>query len=373
MADLRIVGLTKAFRGAPILRGVDLAVSSGSLVAILGASGSGKTTLLRLLSGFERADSGTIEIGGRRAAGPGVHVPPERRRVGYVAQEGALFPHLTVGENVVFGLSRAQRRDQAKAEALLESVGLPASYANRAPQQLSGGEQQRVALARALAPAPTLVLLDEPFSALDAALRLETRRAVAGALAAAGATALLVTHDQSEALSMGLQVAVLRDGVLAQVASSEELYRRPVDAALAQFVGEAVLLPGIASAGVAGCALGRLPVARPVADGPVEVMVRPEQIRSDPSPRIGAVKARVVGITYFGHDASVQMSLEADATLVQVRVAGHMAPQPGAEAWLSVEGVVMAYRGSAPFAGGEAPLASGKPVPTKQRLSIVTN
>ena len=215
------------------------------------------------------------------------------------------------------------------------------------------------------------MLLDEPFSALDAALRLETRQAVAAALAAAGATALLVTHDQSEALSMGMEVAVLRNGVLAQVAPPEELYRRPVDAALAQFVGAAVLLPGVASAGFADCALGRLALARPGADGPVEVMVRPEQIRLEPVARIGAVKAKVLAITYFGHDASVEMSLEADTMPVTVRVAGHMAPRPGTEAWLSVEGVVMAYPRSAPLV--PIPLASGKPPANQQRAITATN
>ena len=175
-----------------------------------------------------------------------------------MTQEGSLFPHLTVAANVVFGLPRRERRDRFRAEAILESVGLPASYASRGPHELSGGEQQRVALARALAPQPKLVLLDEPFSALDASLRIETRQAVAAILQAAGATALLVTHDQSEALSMGREVAVLRDGVLAQVAPPEDLYRQPADAALAQFVGEAALLPGVIAAGFATCALGRL-------------------------------------------------------------------------------------------------------------------
>jgi iron(III) transport system ATP-binding protein len=343
MADLAISKLAKSFAGIPILRGVDLAVNSGDLVAILGASGSGKTTLLRLLGGFERADSGTIEIDGQAVSGPAVHVPPEKRRIGYVAQEGALFPHLTVAENVMFGLPRSERRDQRKLEALLESVGLKASYANRAPHELSGGEQQRVALARALAPGPKLVLLDEPFSSLDAALRVETRQAIADALSAAGATALLVTHDQAEALSMGRQVAVLRDGVIAQVAAPETVYRQPVDAALAQFVGEAVLLSGVAKDGFASSALGRSPLARAVPDGPVEVMIRPEQIRLGFRTHPDAVPAKILAVTFYGHDASVLVGLEGEAAKIRTRVSGHSAPQPGAEAWLSVEGAVMAY------------------------------
>jgi iron(III) transport system ATP-binding protein len=356
MADVRIAGLSKSFRGTPVLRGVDLVVPSGALFAILGASGSGKTTLLRLVSGFERADSGAIEIDGRQVSGPGVHVPPERRQVGYVSQEGSLFPHLSVAANVVFGLPRFQRRDRLKAEALLESVGLPASYAQRGPHELSGGEQQRVALARALAPAPKLVLLDEPFSALDAALRIETRQAVAAILEAAGATALLVTHDQSEALSMGRQVAVLRDGALAQVAAPEKLYRQPADAALAQFVGEAVLLPGLAAGGKATCALGRLQLALPAPDGPVEVMVRPEQIRFEPRTNAGAVKAKVLAVTYYGHDASITLSLDVGGALVTTRLAGHMAPQQGAQVWLSVEGGVMAYPRSPPHLQNKSPV-----------------
>jgi iron(III) transport system ATP-binding protein len=343
MADLRIAGLTKSFAGALILRGVDLSVKSGALIAILGASGSGKTTLLRLLSGFERADAGIIEIDGQIVSGPGVHVPPERRRIGYVAQEGALFPHLTVAENVMFGLARSHRRDRPKVESLLESVGLKASFATRAPHELSGGEQQRVALARALAPAPKLVLLDEPFSSLDAALRAETRQAIADALSGAGATALLVTHDQSEALSMGREVAVLRDGVLAQVAAPEILYRQPVDAALAQFVGEAALLPGFAKEGFVTCALGRLPLALPTPDGPVDVMIRPEQIRLGTRTNLDAAQARVLAVTYYGHNASVLVALDGDATKIRTRVSGHNAPQPGADVWLSVEGAVMAY------------------------------
>ena len=355
MADVRLSALTKSFGGTPILRGVDLAVPSGALFAILGASGSGKTTLLRLLSGFERADSGTIEIDGRQVSGLGVHLAAERREIGYVTQEGSLFPHLTVAANVVFGLPRRERRDRFKAEAILESVGLPASYASRGPHELSGGEQQRVALARALAPRPKLVLLDEPFSALDASLRIETRQAVAAILKAKGATALLVTHDQSEALSMGREVAVLRDGVLAQVAPPEVLYRQPADAALAQFVGEAAIMPGVVAAGFADCSLGRLALARPAPDGPAEVMVRPEQIRLDLSPAPGGARAQVLAVTYYGHDASIVLALESGGEPVTARMAGHTAPHEGARVWLRVEGPVMAYPRAAPLLRVEDP------------------
>jgi iron(III) transport system ATP-binding protein len=375
MAEVRISGLTKAFGGTPILRGVDLAVPSGALFAILGASGSGKTTLLRLLSGFERADAGMIEIDGRQVSGPGVHLPPEKRQVGYVTQEGSLFPHLSVAANVLFGLRRSERRDRNKAEMLLETVGLPASYASRGPHELSGGEQQRVALARALAPRPKLVLLDEPFSALDASLRIETREAVAAILQAAGATALLVTHDQSEALSMGREVAVLRDGVLAQVAPPEVLYRQPTDAALAQFVGEAALLPGVVAAGFAACALGRLALARPAPDGPADVMVRPEQIRFESRARPGAAEGEVLAVTYYGRDASIAVALDAGAEPVTARVAGHMAPEQGARVWLSVEGPVMAYPRTAPLQSVEnlarAPAARSRTLPKRAFVPTV--
>jgi len=343
VARLFVNRLSKAYAGTQVLRGVDLEVAPGSLVAVLGASGSGKTTLLRLLSGFERADSGVIEIDGKVMSGPGVHVPPEKRRIGYVAQEGALFPHLSVADNVAFGLPRSERRDRAKVEALLANVGLPASYASRAPHQLSGGEQQRVALARALAPSPKLVLMDEPFSSLDAALRVETRQAVSAALAASGATALLVTHDQSEALAMGAEVAVLRGGVFAQMAAPEILYREPVDIAMARFVGEAVILPGTVKGGAAICALGRLPVTHAAADGPASVMLRPEQIRFLSKTTADAPRAKVTGVTFYGHDASVLLELEACAERVVSLVPGYRAPKPGEDVRLSVEGAVMAY------------------------------
>ena len=312
MATLSFAGLTKAFGGPPVLSGVDLEVEAGRLVAILGASGSGKTTLLRLLCGFERG--GWRHHRAERPAGLRPRparsggAPPHRlRRAG-----GRAVPASVGRRQHPVRLRRRARHVRGAAEDWLERVGLPASYASRPPHELSGGEQQRVALARALAPAPKLVLLDEPFSALDAALRVETRMAVVAALDSAGATALLVTHDQSEALSMGYRVAVLRQGLLVQVATPQALYRKPVDAELARFVGEAVLLDGMAELGMVTCALGRLAIAAGPSSGPVEVLVRPEQIRLEaldgrepgPGPR-----GRVCSDIFYGHDASIRLEL----------------------------------------------------------------
>ena len=223
-----------------------------------------------------------------------------------------------------------------------------------------------MALARALAPAPKLVLLDEPFSSLDTALRVETRRAVSAALVASGATTLLVTHDQSEALAMGLQVAVLRAGVIAQMATPEILYRQPVDAAMARFVGEAVILEGTVREGVAICGLGRLPVALPMPDGLVDVMARPEQIRLVARQTTETTRAKVLAVTFYGHDASVLLELEAGAERVMSLVPGYRAPRPGEEVRLFVEGAVMAYpRADKETARVEPSQPRGAQLPTK--------
>src|ERR1700723_238010 len=237
MRQVAVTGLQKAFGTHPVLTGVDLEVPAGSLTAILGPSGSGKTTLLRLLAGFERADSGTITIGDTLVDGPGTYVAPERRRIGYVPQEGSLFPHLTVEANVGFGLSARDRRG-GQAASMLEMVGL-GGLGRRYPHQLSGGQQQRVALARALAIEPALVLLDEPFASLDAHMRASVRADVQRICRGAGTTAILVTHDQDEALSMADRVAVLRDGRIVQYSAPQDLYTLPADPALARFIGDA--------------------------------------------------------------------------------------------------------------------------------------
>ncbi|MFY9968599.1 MAG: ABC transporter ATP-binding protein [Roseiarcus sp.] len=370
MTELAIAGLAKTLGARAVLRGLELTVESGGLLAILGASGSGKTTLLRCICGFERVDEGSIRIGGAIVAGGKTHVPPERRRVGYVAQEGALFPHLNVADNIAFGLPRRLRRERRRVDELLELVGLPRSYAARGPQQLSGGEQQRVALARALAPDPALVLLDEPFSSLDAALRAGTREAVTAALANAGATALLVTHDQAEALSIGRRVAVLRDGRLIQIATPEILYRQPVDAELARFVGEAVLLTGLASGGRVSCALGDLKLCAPAPDGPVEAMIRPEQIRLRSVGDATEARAEVVAVTFYGPDAEVRLSLSGaePALAFSARVPGYACPRPGDSVAIAVVGEVVAY--PRPEGGVEAgSVASQAPSPLPELIA----
>jgi len=349
MARLDIAGLTKLFGKSAGLRGIGFHVAAGELVAILGASGSGKTTLLRLIAGFERPDAGEIRLAHEIMASGTVFRRPEQRGIGYVAQEGALFPHLSVADNITFGLGRAQRRARHRVAELLALVGLPAPYADRAPQHLSGGEQQRVALARALAPNPKLLLLDEPFSALDAGLRAETRDAVAAAIRAAGATAILVTHDQEEALSMGQRVGVLQHGVLAQMSPPENLYRQPVSAGIADFVGDAVFLPGIAAEGWAHCALGAMPLAPSAlaedTAGPVTVMIRPEQIRITRDAALGGVPAMVTNVAFYGHEAMVTLSLKSalPAGEIMARVFSHAVPRQGGEVWLLVEGCVVAY------------------------------
>ena len=279
---LVVAGLAKAFGRTEVLRGLDLEVPAGSLTAVLGPSGCGKTTLLRILAGFERPDAGSVRAGGRELAGPGVEVAAERRRIGLVPQEGALFPHLSVAANVGFGLPRRQRA--ARVAELLELLGL-AGLEQRHPHQLSGGQQQRVALARALAPAPEVILLDEPFDALDAGLRAQVRAEVRAALRETDTTGMLVTHDQEEALSLADQVAVLRDGRIVQSGPPRELYAEPIDLEVALFVGDAVVLEAEVEGAVASTVLGRLAVADP----PRAAHRRPGPRR--PAPRAAPLRA----------------------------------------------------------------------------------
>jgi iron(III) transport system ATP-binding protein len=317
---LEIKGLAKSFKAHAVLNGIDLDLQPGSTTAVVGSSGCGKTTLLRLIAGFETPDSGTIAIAGRQVASPESAVAPHRRGVGYVAQDGALFPHLTVGQNIAYGLRGATREEvRARVTELLETVSLDASFASRRPHQLSGGQQQRIALARALARHPVLMLLDEPFSALDTGLRASTRKAVAGLLSDAGVTTLLVTHDQEEALSVADQVAVMRDGRFTQVGSPQYVYRKPADRFTAEFLGDCISLPCTVTSGVADCALGRVAVEAP--DGPTTLVLRPEQLVAtvvSDSERLDGV-GTVIATEFLGHDVLLTIDPAGDAAPIIVR------------------------------------------------------
>ncbi|MGB3481396.1 MAG: ABC transporter ATP-binding protein [Mycobacterium sp.] len=341
-AGVRMHGICKKFGKRDVLTGLDLQVATGSITAVLGPSGCGKTTLLRILAGFEEPDGGEVHIGGDQLVGAGPMVPAHRRRVGLMPQEGALFPHCSVGENIAFGLPRASRAEvTTTVRRWLHVVGLD-GLADARPHQLSGGQQQRVALARALAARPRVLLLDEPFAALDAGLRERVREDIAEIVRASDTTALLVTHDQSEALSLADTVALLLNGTVAQHGSPEDLYERPATLAAARFIGATVELDGRSCNGKIDSALGVVPSRLPVPDGPVTVVLRPEQLRivdvADGAP------ATVTAQRFYGPTTAVHVAL-ADGTPLQIRsVAGHPSPDgEGSKVAVAVVGDALAY------------------------------
>ena len=351
MSALSVHGLWKGYGGQSVLRGVELEVPAGSLSAVLGLSGCGKTTLLRLIAGFERAERGEISLGAITLDDGRTYVAPERRNVGYVPQEGALFPHLDVAGNVGFGLSRAERRGGTVKE-LLEMVGI-GSLGSRLVHELSGGEQQRVALARALALRPRALLLDEPFSSLDASLRTHVREEVHGLLRQQGVTTVLVTHDQEEALSMADHVAVLRDGRIVQQGAPADLYERPADARLAGFLGEVNLVEARFSEGTAATALGVLALRGAPGDAPDGhglVMVRPEQLavtvaeEASPAGPPEGLRGRIEQCRYYGHDALLEIRAEppGPSRALLARVHGEQALPVGTAVRILAHGPVTA-------------------------------
>jgi iron(III) transport system ATP-binding protein len=301
---IRLEGVRKSFGPVVAVREATLCVERGEVVALLGPSGCGKTTLLRLIAGFERPDAGTVEIDGRPAAGGTTWVPPERRRVGMVFQDYALFPHLTVAANVGFGLSRAERAE--RVPELLELVGLE-GLGGRYPHELSGGQQQRVALARALAPAPEVVLLDEPWSNVDPHLRESLRAEVAGVLRPLGVTAVLVTHDREEAFSLADRIALVRDGTVVQEGTPEELYFAPASRWAAEFVGSVNVLTGQVEGGTVHTSLGTFSANGAAGATEVEVLVRPELLELRPD-RDG--EGEVVGREFRGHDVFYRVRVD---------------------------------------------------------------
>lgn len=333
MSAIIVNGVTAGYGDGIVLDGVDLHVPDGAVTAVLGSSGCGKSTLLRVIAGFLRPTAGSVQIGDRYVVGPGAFVAPERRNVAIVPQDGLLFPHLDVAGNIGFALPRKGRSH--RVAELLELVGLPGMQKAR-PHDLSGGMQQRVAVARALAPHPDVVLLDEPFSALDVGLRAQVRAEVLGALRASGATAVLVTHDQDEALSCADQVAVLRDGRVVQAGPPRSVYEQPADPQTAEFFGDCnVLQAARCEDGTYECALGRITGTVAYDAATCSLLLRPEHIRATASQE---APAQVADLSYHGHDILLHIRL-GDGSLVKSRMlAGADVPRVGDAVELEIVG-----------------------------------
>lgn len=315
---LSVHNLTKRFapENPPVVQALSFDVEEGEIFALLGPSGCGKTTTLRLIAGFEHADAGTISVGGTPLTGPTLHIPPEQRGVGLVFQDYALFPHLSVLENVAFGLRDLPKEERVRqAQAALELVGMK-GFEHRPPQNLSGGQQQRVAIARTVAPRPRLILLDEPFSNLDALLRQSTRDEIRTVLKQQGMSALLVTHDQEEALSFADRVAVMRNGQIEQIGTPEDIYYNPRTLFVAQFLGRTNLLMSEAQGQEADTPLGRISMNR-VATGSVLLSLRPEHLTlNPPSTHPNGPLGHIVAREFKGHDITFRVEIDGSEYLV---------------------------------------------------------
>jgi iron(III) transport system ATP-binding protein len=346
MTSLVLTGVSKSLGGLEVLHSVSFSVRSGTRAAIVGSSGSGKSTLLRLIAGFERTDAGTIVLDGQPVCGPVDFVPAHRRGVGYVAQDGALFPHLTVESNIGFGLRDRALKKQRVLE-VCELVNLETRFLRRFPHELSGGQQQRVALARALAPAPGIILLDEPFSALDTGLRAHTRQSVINALDRAEVTTILVTHDQDEAMRFGHEIGVLEDGRLIQYGPPDDVFGDPTTPLTAEFLGAAIFVPVRVREGRVESALGVLPVRHDhsAGAGAARALIRPEQL-SVAAGGAGSL-AQVESVRSHGSHIEIDLTVpeESGAISLTLRLPRHRSPEfrPGSTMRVCVCGSVVLY------------------------------
>lgn len=356
MNALELHAISKSYGDQKALESINLSVPAGSRTVIVGPSGSGKTTLLRMIAGFEFPDSGRLSLNGQTLVDGTHEVPAHQRLIGYVPQDGALFPHMTVAANIGFGLSSKGSEKNERIAELMDSVALDANMAQRWPHELSGGQQQRVALARALAQQPRLMLLDEPFSALDTGLRGSMRKMVSRLLSDAGVTTILVTHDQSEALSFADQLAVMRNGRLVQSGHPLDLYRYPDDEQTALFLGDAVVMSAKIEAGWAHCDLGRIPVNNHRNNHSAQIMLRPEQLQLvsiQPSPtEMAGCRAVVTERDFSGNTCTLTVELEAPTSGEQsgrsltVRGSGMYAPPAGSAVHVSTIGHAHVFSGS---------------------------
>jgi iron(III) transport system ATP-binding protein len=317
---IQLAGMTKRFGAVVAVEEVDLAVDRGEVVALLGPSGCGKTTLLRLIAGFERPDGGSIVLGGEAVAGNGAWLPADHRHVGMVFQDYALFPHLSVAGNVGFGLPRRER--PSRVAEILDLVGLSGHH-DRYPHELSGGQQQRVALARAIAPRPSIVLLDEPWSNVDPLLRSTMREELASILRAVDVTVVLVTHEREEAFAVADRIALMRAGRIVQTDAPENLYYAPTNRWAAEFIGAANFLPGVVCGERVETPLGSFPVLEANGHEAVDALIRPEllELRLDPA---GA--GQVVGREFRGHDVLYLVRLDDGSTLLSQRPSTELVP-----------------------------------------------
>ncbi len=334
-ARLEVTGVWRAFGGRDVVCDVSIAVQPGQVTCLLGPSGCGKSTTLRIIAGVERADRGEIRIDGTVVAGPGVFVPPEARGVGLMFQDFALFPHLSVFDNVAFGLSGAKAQKRARVEELLGKVGL-LSHIARYPHELSGGEQQRVALARALAPRPRVMLMDEPFSGLDNRLRDGIRDETLSILKDEGAAVLLVTHEPEEAMRMADEIALMRDGRVVQQGVPYKVYNAPVDRAAAGFFSDVNVIPGSVAGGRAETLFGAFDAPGLAEGSAAEVVVRPQHLRIETGRGEGDwARGTVERARFIGKESLVELRME-DGSALRATAPGVFLPEPGAALWLAV-------------------------------------
>ncbi len=323
MSSLDISHLEVSFGRKKVIDDLSLSLREGEIAALLGPSGCGKTTLLRSIAGLIQPSSGTIRFGTQLVGLSSVVLPPHRRGIGYVPQQGALFPHLTVAKNIAFGLDKKvytqEEINQIVAE-MLELISMT-GYEDRQPSEISGGQQTRVALARALAVKPKMVLLDEPFSALDAQLRGELRSDVVALLRAAGTTAILVTHDREEALVSADRVVLMRDGKIAQHGTPEDVYEKPASASIAISTGDALVLEGVRySDGSTSYALH--PIENGGRDGQLgDVVIRPEELHLSKTPIGNSIEGTISKVDYYGHDAVLEVVLSNSSKKISARIA----------------------------------------------------
>ena len=342
---LEVRQVVRSFGGRRVVDDVSLSVAAGQVTCLLGPSGCGKSTTLRMIAGVERADAGEVRLDGVTVAGPGVHVPPEVRSVGLMFQDFALFPHLTVADNVGFGL-RIDRAEKARRiEELLEKVDL-AGFGRKHPHQLSGGEQQRVALARALAPRPRVMLMDEPFSGLDNRLRDGIRDRTLELLKEAGTAVLLVTHEPDEAMRMADEIALMRAGRIVQQGAPYNVYNAPVDKAAAAFFSDINVIRGTSRGALTTTPFGEFLTPGHRDGAEVEIVIRPQHLRIDfdrggrgpnPTPEDGTpARGTVLRSRYLGRESLVDFAMDFEGAKLTASVPGVFLPKPGTVLWLMI-------------------------------------